>query len=529
MKKSSIIIINSPDSLLKLIQNSEGFIKLFNREDNSGEENLPDGIFAFEDGINECRTTSEALADFPEVPAVIFNASPEFRLSKDYGNRIYMVPAEPGLRSATGLIRIITDFSESLKEKKIYERQYLDLNSRFRDYNRRISKEIQLIREIQFSLSGGIIPGTNNLDTSSIYLPADSTGGELFFMDSPDTDTLLAAMLSVFGKGVPSAMIAAMARISFMNHIRIGLPLNKVLELINNELIYQIPVEYSISLFTLKVDMKKGALEYAQAGNVSAFIHRKSTREIADLRGKSLELCLTSDPMIHSGESSFLPGDKLLLFSDGLRENKNEKLESYGLDRVLDSFRRHAFRSAGDLTAHMSTDYNTHIKKSAPEYDVSLACVEHTSEDSLNMKFKRDLGFDPDENASIYTLRIYNEIEQIINSIMREALLSGVSEKAVYRAKVVLAEILSNAVEHGNKEDMSKRALAGYLLKKGKFIFACMDEGEGFDYNNLPDPTQEENIARIGKRGLYIIKNYCDEVQFNENGNLIRVSLPTDE
>jgi serine/threonine-protein kinase RsbW len=47
------------------------------------------------------------------------------------------------------------------------------------------------------------------------------------------------------------------------------------------------------------------------------------------------------------------------------------------------------------------------------------------------------------------------------------------------------------------------------------------DEGDGFDYKNLPDPTLEENLQELKGRGVYLIRRLMDEVVFNEAGNQI--------
>jgi serine/threonine-protein kinase RsbW len=49
------------------------------------------------------------------------------------------------------------------------------------------------------------------------------------------------------------------------------------------------------------------------------------------------------------------------------------------------------------------------------------------------------------------------------------------------------------------------------------------DNGAGFDYNNLPDPTAPENIEKENGRGVFLMKSLADEVAFNDSGNEVSI------
>jgi serine/threonine-protein kinase RsbW len=51
------------------------------------------------------------------------------------------------------------------------------------------------------------------------------------------------------------------------------------------------------------------------------------------------------------------------------------------------------------------------------------------------------------------------------------------------------------------------------------------DEGDGFDYHNLPDPTAPENIEKPGGRGIFLMKHLSDEVEFKEGGRIVELSF----
>lgn len=85
---------------------------------------------------------------------------------------------------------------------------------------------------------------------------------------------------------------------------------------------------------------------------------------------------------------------------------------------------------------------------------------------------------------------------------------------------VCLTEAANNAILHGNKSDASKKVVitAEYDEKHKVISFTIKDEGPGFDYNNLPDPTSPENLEKTSGRGVFLIMQLADMVIFSDNG-----------
>jgi serine/threonine-protein kinase RsbW len=91
---------------------------------------------------------------------------------------------------------------------------------------------------------------------------------------------------------------------------------------------------------------------------------------------------------------------------------------------------------------------------------------------------------------------------------------------------VSVIEAVNNAILHGNKNEKSKMVSLSLLLIEDKFLrFIVSDEGEGFDYTNLPDPTAPENIELEGGRGIFLISSLCDKVEFKNEGKSIEITF----
>jgi len=102
----------------------------------------------------------------------------------------------------------------------------------------------------------------------------------------------------------------------------------------------------------------------------------------------------------------------------------------------------------------------------------------------------------------------------------------GFSNDLYGNIMVSVTEAVNNAILHGNKSQQNKDVTLSLQIEDKDFIkFIITDQGEGFDYNNLPDPTAPENIEKIGGRGIFLIRQLCDDLSFDDNGKMVILSF----
>ncbi len=90
---------------------------------------------------------------------------------------------------------------------------------------------------------------------------------------------------------------------------------------------------------------------------------------------------------------------------------------------------------------------------------------------------------------------------------------------------ISLTEAVTNAIMHGNGADEKKKVKVKAEPRSNKIAFLISDEGPGFDYSNLPDPTAPENILKIGGRGVFLMKQLSDLVVFSDNGSTVEIQF----
>ncbi|NVJ48626.1 MAG: ATP-binding protein [Cytophagia bacterium] len=93
---------------------------------------------------------------------------------------------------------------------------------------------------------------------------------------------------------------------------------------------------------------------------------------------------------------------------------------------------------------------------------------------------------------------------------------------------IAVIESVNNAILHGNQTDKKKNVRLSAQLLEGEITFSISDEGNGFDFKDLPDPTAPENIQKVGGRGIFLMKNLADEIQFKDDGRTVQLTFYLD-
>ena len=126
-------------------------------------------------------------------------------------------------------------------------------------------------------------------------------------------------------------------------------------------------------------------------------------------------------------------------------------------------------------------------------------------------------------------LRIEDAVEKVVARCHRIIELERRASRVRMNLRVALAEALSNAMLYGNGADRSKRVRVELTITAQATITRVTDEGPGFDYEGIPDPTTPESLLKPDGRGIFLMRKLLDEVSFNERGNSVTLLLRRDQ
>jgi serine/threonine-protein kinase RsbW len=128
--------------------------------------------------------------------------------------------------------------------------------------------------------------------------------------------------------------------------------------------------------------------------------------------------------------------------------------------------------------------------------------------------------------GQLYTLQLpskeesITQLETLIETIADKY---SISEDTFANMMTCLNEALINAMKHGNKMDADKKVIVNAEVEPKRVIWTITDEGPGFNYADLPDPTAPENLENLTGRGVFIIKHLADQCIFNAAGNEVEL------
>ncbi len=114
------------------------------------------------------------------------------------------------------------------------------------------------------------------------------------------------------------------------------------------------------------------------------------------------------------------------------------------------------------------------------------------------------------------------DLEDFIKSIFDEF---DLQQDLYPNMLISLTEAVNNAIQHGNRNDHAKSVLIETMKSEDRVSFVIVDEGPGFDYNSLPDPTAPENLEKTGGRGVFLMHQLSDNVRFRENGSRVEIEF----
>lgn len=119
----------------------------------------------------------------------------------------------------------------------------------------------------------------------------------------------------------------------------------------------------------------------------------------------------------------------------------------------------------------------------------------------------------------------YEESEKIPAFVEKLQVKGSLTDDETSTLMLLLSEAVTNAIEHGNQSDSDKKVAVSILINSNTITTTVTDEGKGFDPGSVKDPLKEENLMDTGGRGIFLIKELSDSMEYEDNGRTIRFEI----
>jgi serine phosphatase RsbU (regulator of sigma subunit) len=251
-------------------------------------------------------------------------------------------------------------------------------NARLMDEQRskeRMESELHVAREIQQSLLPVALPSQGWFRAAGSSLPATQVGGDYFDVRQIAPRMWASVVADVSGKGVSSALLAGLLQGAFLMASAEPANIEATLGHLNTFLLDRTRGEKYATVFYCMLD-STGHLSYANAGHCAPYLISLDGG-IRKLDTASLPVGMVEDAVFHKTETQLAPGDKLVMYSDGLTETENAEGEFFESRRLRAFLREHAADNAADLHSSLLALLDRFAEGGMVRDDVTLLVLEY--------------------------------------------------------------------------------------------------------------------------------------------------------
>jgi serine phosphatase RsbU (regulator of sigma subunit) len=274
------------------------------------------------------------------------------------------------------LLRVLK-LQTHLLEATVAERTHelADKNAALERAQAQLQAELEVARALQLAILPAAFPAKPGCDGAARMIPATTMGGDFYdFIELPDGQVGL-VIADVAGHGVPAAFFMAVARTKLRDLALRHPDPGSCLAETNEVLCSQNPLDLFVTVFYCILEPKTGVLRYANGGHNPPYV-RHADGTVETLRGAGgLVLGALSGTVYPTHTVQLGPGDRLVLYTDGVTEAFNPAAEAYGEERLIAEVRAHADGGSMTLIEHICQSVTAFAGTAPQSDDITLTVV----------------------------------------------------------------------------------------------------------------------------------------------------------
>jgi phosphoserine phosphatase len=363
----------------------------------------------------------------------------------------------------------------------------------------RMRHALEMAREVQMSTLPTAMPALPSYDVCATFRPAELTGGDTYDLALVD-GRLLVVLGDATGHGIAPALsvtqMQAMLRMAF----RLGADLETAFMQVNNRLAETLPDDRFITAFIGLLDPSTHELRFHSGGQGPIFHYRAAAGNWDRHKPTSFPLGAMPLSSVRPAMSlRMLPGDILVLVSDGIFEYENRRGEQFGEARLQDLIDHHRASSMTELLALLMGSVKAFAEGAPQEDDMTAVLVKRTPQGKVERAFERN--FDSIAALAAFTA---DAVAQL-----------GIDPRVLPTVDLAVEELFTNMVKYGTGSRAAVRvelvAIAG-----GVELTLIDRDVEPFDITRSPDVDIHAPIEdrRPGGLGLHLIRRMADSVEY---------------
>jgi sigma-B regulation protein RsbU (phosphoserine phosphatase) len=242
-----------------------------------------------------------------------------------------------------------------------------------------LNTELEMARQIQLSILPHSIPKLAGLDIAAHYLPMTSVAGDFYDFIEIDDKQLGILIADVSGHGLPSALIASMLQVALSGQASHATEPDKVLLGLNRALCGKFTQNFVTAAYVY-MDLGNNLMRYAGAGHPPMLQWRNSTGKATQVLENGLILGMFEQASYQALALSLEPGDRYVLYTDGILEAANSAQEQFGADRLMSFMKNHEHLGAEPFSQTLLDDlavWSNHAVDQGQQDDITLLVIDY--------------------------------------------------------------------------------------------------------------------------------------------------------
>jgi len=217
----------------------------------------------------------------------------------------------------------------------------------------RVEHELRLAREIQEGMLPRVLPDVAGIDLGARSIPATEVGGDFFDVFILDDETLGVMIGDVVGKGIPAALYMAQTRVLIRGEAHQSSSPETVLRRVNSALRVLNSGDMFVTVLFGRLQHATRTLTTARAGHEYPLVWAADGTELVGARAVGQPLGLLPDPVLDVQARTLLPGDTLVLYTDGVTDTVNPAGAFFDVDRLHEAVRSATATTAQEMCDHI--------------------------------------------------------------------------------------------------------------------------------------------------------------------------------
>jgi sigma-B regulation protein RsbU (phosphoserine phosphatase) len=432
--------------------------------------------------------TSQDFAEAVDIPAEI-RALPD--KSKDEIGKL----AESFIEMKQTLQRYLKDLKETTASKE------------------RIESELKIAHEIQMSMIPKTFPPFPDRPEFDIYatlVPAREVGGDFYDFFFIDDQRLCFAIGDVSGKGVPASLFMALTKTMFRaTGGRQNATAELILSRLNGEICRDNDSCMFVTAFCAVLDVRTGQLEYSNAGhNLPYLLSDGAVTALPNPGGMALGV--TDSAKFSAGRIVLKPGDRLVLYTDGVTEAMDRDDELFSEGRLETTLRGVNSLSSKEVIERVVKEVQRFSTGAPQSDDITMLVLGYVG-----------LGLTDERTLSVLVKNDLAELQRLNQVVTEFAEHQNLAPELVYRVNLVLEEIITNVISYGYEDSSEHEISVRLSWEDPRIDIEIKDDGRPFNPLEAPQPDIGKPLIerQIGGLGIHLVRKMMDDLEYRRESD----------